>query len=148
MWLRDGSGLAVRLSQLEPVAEPILRPPYLELLTRREFGTNCHGQGCERPRLSYTFGPKVRFSCELVQEVISAFLDVSDPFVPTVGRCGFIGEVQGHGVSVGAEPNQGGDVIQIDIFANQLARSEAFLTSRDKLPVESDRMAGLPAVGW
>lgn len=27
-------------------------------------------------------------------------------------------------------------------------RAEPFLTSRDNLPVESDRMAGLLAVGW
>lgn len=120
-------------SQLEPVAEPVLRLPDLEVVNRQEFGTDCRAMSCERPYLTYTLRPKIQAGCELVQKVISAFREVTSPFSPSGGWCGYNGEVQGRGVSVGGDltegggalPADGGDVlagVRIAVFADGLGR--------------------------
>lgn len=126
-------GAPYDFNQLEPVIKPILGLSSLELLERREFGTDCHGQGCERPHLTYTFSAKPPVDCEFVKGLPNGLPDVTKEFLPNAPNwCAFGGEVQGHGVTVAGYITQGGDllhlgdgtaqVVQIAIFANRLNR--------------------------
>jgi len=121
-------------SRLEPVVKPILGLSFLEIVNRRERGTNCHGQGCERPLLTYTFHLVAPAGCKVVQQVVSTFREVSKPFSATApGRCAYAGEVLGHAVTVGGHIIPGGNTlrtegdtaeeIQVAVFADRLGIS-------------------------
>lgn len=117
-------------SKLEPVVEPIRTLPDFEVVDRQQRGTNCHGQGCARPLLSYYLRPKTPTGCSSIQAVVSSFQRVSTSFTPTTpGHCAYAGEVQGHAVTV-AGRLEGGDVlrqdggtaavIEVGVFADRL----------------------------
>lgn len=100
--LGSGPGRPYDFTQLEPIIEPLLSSPELDLLDRREVGSDCDGFGCQRPLLSYRFRSSVAVTCDLIQRVLATFHDITVPFSPTgLKPCAYIGEVQGHVVTVG-----------------------------------------------
>lgn len=128
-------------ARLERVVEPILRLPHLSVVDRRETGTDCGGMSCARPRLNYDLGPESPATFEMVQEVLSAFDDVTKPFTrvevaqdrnPAAPRhWAFNGEVMHHAVQVFGEVTSDGDVfapgagradlIRVVVWADNLA---------------------------
>lgn len=117
-------------TQLEPVANPILQMPFVSLLSREESGTDCHTQGCGRPRLVYRLRIEALSNCARVQELIAAFRDVTEPFsVANPGRCGYAGEVDGHSVTIAGHDSAGDTVtpggsvdhLVLAIFADKLS---------------------------
>lgn len=126
-------GAPYDFTQLEPVIKPVLGLPSLELLERQEFGTDCHGQGCERPHLTYTFSVSQPVGCDFVERLSGEFPGVTRAFVPSSPEwCAWGGEVQGRGVTVAGYISRGGDllrtgsgtaqVIQVAVFADGVNR--------------------------
>jgi len=88
-------------TQLEPVVDPVLHMPFVSVLSREESGTDCHTQGCGRPRLTYRLRMEPLSNCDRIQELIAAFREVTQRFsVANPGRCGYVGEVDGHSVTI------------------------------------------------
>lgn len=120
--------------------EPILRLPHFSVVDRKESGTDCGGMSCARPRLNYTLRSEPPATYEGVQELLSAFDNVTKPFTrvevvqdrnPAAPRhWAFDGEVMRHAVQVSGEVTSGGDlfapgvgtadVIRVAVWANGL----------------------------
>jgi hypothetical protein len=115
-------------STLETTIGPIRDHPSLKLLDRRQYGSNCRGQGCERPRVVYVFEVNPPQSCDFIQRLPSSFTDITGAFTRSSPEwCAYVGEVQGHAVVVeghlmGGEllhawPGQAEEV-QVTVFAD------------------------------
>lgn len=127
-------------ARLERVVEPILRLPYFSVVDRKESGTDCGGMSCARPRLNYTLRSESPATYEQVQELLSAFDDVTKPFtrvevvqdrdLAAPRHWALDGEVMRHAVQVSGEVTGGGDlfapgvgtadVIRVVVWANRL----------------------------
>ncbi len=128
-------------ARLERVVQPVLSRPHLSVVDRQETGTDCDGMSCERPRLSYVLRSEPPATFETVQEMLSAFQNVTKPFLPleppperdpaAPHRWACNGEVMGHGVQVAGDVTSGGDV-----FAAGAGTSEVI-----RLVVWADRLA-------
>lgn len=122
-------GRAYDFSTLERVLAPALNDVNILRVQREEAGTDCKGQGCERPRLTYTFKPKVPSTgCGFVHEVIEEFTDVTRAFMPAApnGSCAFWGEVGGHGVAASGLMTERGDVLRAESDPVLAVRISAF----------------------
>lgn len=105
-------GAPYDFAQLDSVIRPILGSPSLTLVERLEFGTDCHGQGCERPLLVYTFRSGPPATCQFVRSLTSMFDGVSKPFEPAAPqKCSYAGEVHGHAVVVVGTLTRADDIL-------------------------------------
>lgn len=113
--LGTGPGAPYDFATLDALLAPALSNADLVRVERVEAGSDCEGQGCERPQLSYRFKPKApAYGCELVSALTKMFTGVTKPFAPTASndRCSFSGELDHHGVNVLGLTNERGDRVQ------------------------------------
>lgn len=140
-------------SELEPLVAPISSLPTVEVIDRQERGSNCHGQGCARPLLTYYFRPEAPAGCELVPDAVATFQGVSQPFRPAAPeQCAYVGEVAGHAVTVGGRTasgdvlapseNLGLERIEVGIFADRLTSSLRSTTDGPGPPERTSLGAG------